>query len=240
MSIPALATLLFLSAQSEPSFTPDWRPTTTLRLSDPQEVEAPRGVIHELTFGIRIPFLGGDFDDAKTLKWNDVYSSVGGGWEAKYSHLFRVSPHVAVGPYAGVSLDVFGGKTIDVDPGTGLQTWDVDPWVMIRLVFGARVREQWGEFWMDQNIGIGPAIYSFGTAEGSLGFDSIEIIQSSVAFLFELGLRFGVAVSPRVDLGLGFNLELNGPPDAGRDLGPNAKLKGQSNFALTFLLNLNF
>jgi hypothetical protein len=110
---------------------------------------------------------------------------------------------------------------------------------MSRIVFGGRMREQWGAFWMDQSIGIGPCIYGSGTAEDSIGFDQIEIIQSSVTLLLELGFRFGVALSPKVDIGLGFSLEANGAPDSGEDL-PNVTLKGQGNFTLTFLINLNF
>jgi hypothetical protein len=246
MKIFILAVLGFLSipaaafAQDEPLFRPEWRPSGTLAFASAQEVNVPRPVTHELTLGIRVPFLGGDFDKGKTLKWNEVYSNEGGGFEVKYSALFRVSPNVSIGPYAGFALDVFGGKTIDVDPGTGLERWDVDPLVMIRIVFGVRAREQWGAFFMDQNIGIGPVIYSAGTAQDSIGFDQIEIVASTAAFLFEVGLRFGAVVSPKVDLGLGMNLELNGAPDAGQDLGPNAKLRGQANFVLTFLINLNF
>jgi hypothetical protein len=235
----ALFALLALPMTALAQAEREWRPPLTLTLG-PQEVDVPRPAYAELTLGIRVPFLGGDLDNSDSKQWNDLYNSAGGGFEAKYSHLFKVSPVVAVGPYAGLTLDVFGGKTIDVDPGTGLETWDVDPWVVTRIVVGARVRETFGAFWMDQNIGLGPVIYAFGAAEDSIGFDSVELIQSSVNLTLELGFRMGVVVSRKVDLGLGMAWEFNGKPETGEDLPSTFEFKGQSNFVLTFLINLNF
>jgi hypothetical protein len=224
-------------AQGEPSLLRDWTPTVGLA----QEVVETRPGIDELTLGIRIPFLGGDLDNSgSSMKWDDLYGNAGGGFEAKYSHLFKVSPVVSVGPYAGFTIDVFGGNHIDLDPGSGTQTFDVDPWAVVRLVFGARVRQQWGAFFMDENIGLGPVFYAAGTASDPLGFDDIEIIKGSVSLAFELGLRVGAVVSRKVDLGLGLAWELNGAPETGRDLSSAIDFKAQTNFVLTFLINLNF
>jgi hypothetical protein len=232
-----LALPLSALAKGEPSLLRDWNSAG----GPAQEVAETRPAIDELTLGIRIPFLGGDLDNTgSSRKWKDLYGEAGGGFEAKYSHLFKVSPVVAVGPYAGFTVDVFGGNHIDVDPGTGLERWDVDPWAVSRLVFGARVREQWGAFFMDENIGLGPVFYAAGTASDPLGFNAIEIIKGSVNLAFELGLRVGAVVSRKVDLGLGLAWELNGAPETGRDLSSAIDFKAQTNFVLTFLINLNF
>jgi hypothetical protein len=232
-----LAFPLSALAQSEPSLLRGWQPSGTLAQSAFPDDE--RRAYPELTLGVHVPFLGGDLDDTKTTKWNDLYSSAGGGFEAMYSHLFRVSPVVSVGPYAGFTVDVFGGKTIDFDKGPGVQTYDLDPLAMFRLIFGARIREQWGAFFMDQNIGLGPVVYGSGTASAFFS-DDIEIIKSSTNLAFEFGLRLGAVVSRRVDLGLGMTFELNGPPETGKDLQGGPDFRGQANFALTFLINLNF
>ncbi len=243
MFIAILGILVFpLSAfaQSEPSLLRDWKPGGSLSLPPTQEVEA-RNAIDEVTFGIRVPFLGGDLDNSgSSKKWQDLYGTAGGGFEVKYSHLFKVSPVVAVGPYAGFTVDVFGGKTIEVDPGTGPETWDVDPWAVTRLIFGARCRQQWGAFFMDENIGLGPVFYANGTASDLLAFNDIEIIQGSVNLAFEIGMRVGAVVSRKVDLGLGLVWEINGKPEAGQDVPTGYEYKAQTNFVLTFLINLNF
>jgi hypothetical protein len=232
-----LALPLSALAQGEPSLLRDWNPA----VGPAQEVVEPRPGIDELTLGIRIPFLGGDADNSgSSMKWSDLYGTAGGGFEAKYSHLFKVSPVVSVGPYAGFTVDVFGGNHMDVDPGTGLERWDVDPWAVTRLVFGARVREQWGAFFMDENLGLGPVFYAAGTASDPLGFNDIEIIKGSVNLAFELGLRVGAVVSRKVDLGLGLAWELNGAPERGADISSTIDFKAQTNFVLTFLINLNF
>jgi hypothetical protein len=235
-----LAFPLSALAQSDPSLLRDWKPGGSLSLPPKQEVEV-RSAIDEVTLGIRVPFLGGDLDNSGlSKKWKDLYGSAGGGFEAKYSHLFKISPVGAIGAYAGFTLDVFGGKTIVVDPGTGPETWDVDPWAVTRLIFGARVRQQWGAFFMDENIGFGPVFYSRGTASDLLAFNDIEIIQGSTKMCFELGMPLGAVVSRKVDLGLGMAWELNGAPERGRDLANTFDYKAQANFVLTFLINLNF
>jgi hypothetical protein len=238
--VALLASPLSALAQSDPSLLRDWKPGGSLSLPPTQEV-VDRTAIDELTLGIRVPFLGGDLDNSgSSKKWKDLYGTAGGGFEAKYSHLFKVSPVVAIGPYAGFTLDVFGGKTIVVDPGTGPENWDVDPWAVARLVFGARFREQWGAFFMDENIGFGPVFYSSGTASDLLAFNDIEIVKGSTKMCFELGMRLGAVVSRKVDLGLGMAWELNGAPERGKDLANTFEYKAQANFVLTFLINLNF
>ncbi|HZE97317.1 MAG TPA: hypothetical protein VE981_09845 [Planctomycetota bacterium] len=231
-----------LAAQAQSDALWEWRPSG--RLDVVQVVDPGPEVIHEVSLGFRLPILGGDNNNKTGDKWSDVYRPVGFGFFAQYSALFRVSPVVSVGPYISVSTDVFVGDLVTADTTAGnAGLIDVDPISETRLVFGARVREQWGAFVFDQNLGIGPIFYGSGT--GTQNFlvtdDEVEIIKASANLTFEIGFRVAAAVSRHVDLGLGFVYELNGRPDVGKDItDPTFEFKAQSNLVISFVINLNF
>jgi hypothetical protein len=233
------AMALPLTALAQNDALPEWRPAGRLDALQGQEV-GPE-IHHEISLGFRFPILGGENNNMTSDKWSDVYRPVGFGFLAQYSALFKASPVVSVGPYFAFSTDVFIGDLIEINGGADLV--DLDPISETRLLFGARVREQWGHFFMDQNIGIGPVFYGVGTGvAGFLGTErDVEVIASSASFAFEIGLRLGVAVSRVVDLGLGFVYELNGAPERGKDVqDPGWEFKAQSNFTISLLINLNF
>jgi hypothetical protein len=204
-------------------------------------MEEPRSeTLHELSLGFRIPILGGENNNRTSDKWSDVYNAAGFGFFAQYSPLFKISPVVHFGPYVGFSVDVFDGQVVEQGFGSAV---DVDPIAETRLILGARVREQWGAFFMDQNIGFG--VISYGQGTGTINFfngdNEIELIESSTAFAFEIGLRLGAALSRRIDLGLGFTGEFNGGPQRGKDIADTTfEFKGQANFVISLLININF
>jgi hypothetical protein len=112
---------------------------------------------------------------------------------------------------------------------------------MTRFLVGGRVRETFGHFFMDQNMGFGFATYSASNARAN-GV-SVGVIDSSIVFAFELGARFGFVVSNVVDLGIGLSWNYNGPPDVSSDIAqvdPSLSFRSQSNTILSFFINLNF
>lgn len=242
--IPALLALLAVplsaSAQSDAAFRTEWRPGGSLALM--QEVGDTHSSIHEVNLGIRIPFLGGDADNRSSNDWSDLYSEAGFGILGSYSRLFRVSRIFSIGPYAAITTDFFDGERVDVLPGAGTLRLDLEDLAVTRLVFGVRAREQFGAFWMDQHLGFGPVFYGAGEAENPLDDDDdLEFLDPSVSLTFEVGFRFGMAVSRTVDIGLGMAFELNGAPDKGDDVPDDGfEFKGQGNFVLTIAVNLNF
>jgi hypothetical protein len=193
-----------------------------------------------MTVGIRVPFLGGSLDNEGD-KWSDIFHSSGIGFELAGSFLWTVSDKVAVGIYTTFELDDFGGKTTTVDLGAGPVDIAQDDLLMTRFLVGARVRETFGHFFMDQNMGFGFATYSASNARSN-GV-SVGVIDSSFVFAFELGARFGFVVSRVVDLGIGFSYNYNGAPSVSNDLSqvdPTLTFHGQSNTILSFFINLNF
>jgi hypothetical protein len=194
----------------------------------------------EMTLGIRVPFLGGKLDNEGD-KWTDVFHSSGIGFNLDGSFLWAASSKVAVGIYTTFELDSFGGKTTTVDLGAGPVDITQDDLLMTRFLVGARVRETFGHFFLDQNMGFGFATYSSSSARAN-GV-SVGVIDSSIVFAFELGARFGFAVSEVVDLGIGLAYNYNGAPSVSNDLSqvdPSLKFQGQSNTILCFFINLNF
>jgi hypothetical protein len=194
----------------------------------------------ELAVGIRVPLLGGKFDNEGD-KWTDIFKSPGIGFELDGSFLWAVSDKVAIGVYTTLDIDVFSGKTTTVDVGFGPETIKQDNLVMTRFLVGGRIRETFGHFFMDQNMGFGLATYSSSGATSN-GV-KVGVIDSSVEFAFELGARFGFVVSRVVDLGMGISYNYNGAPNISSDLtqvDPSLKLDGQSNAVFFFFINLNF
>jgi hypothetical protein len=190
----------------------------------------------ELSVGVRVPFLAGDIDNFGE-KWTDYFESVGVGLEISGARLWSVSDKVAIGVYLSLDVDMFSGKTIDVG---GIQE-AFDDLTMVRFMVGCRVRETFGKFFMDQNIGIGLVSYSPVNAD-ALG-TSVGVIDGSTVFAFEIGYRFGIVISPVVDLGMSLSYNYNAAPDPSSDLTaviPDLKYSAQSNFVLGFFVNINF
>lgn len=195
---------------------------------------------NQLTISLRVPFLGGKLDNEGD-KWTDFFDSAGIGFGLDGSYLWSVSQKVAVGIYVAFDIDDFSGKTITADAGNGPVQEAYDDLVMTRFVVGARVRETFGVFFMDQNIGFGWATYS--AVNANVGGTNVGIIDATFVFAFELGLRFGFAVSPTVDLGMSLTYNYNGAPNVSSDISqvaPGLRLDSQANTVLGFFVNINF
>lgn len=196
-------------------------------------------MMDQMTIGIRLPFLGGDADNEGD-KWTDLFHD-GVGFGLDGSFLWRMSDKVYFGVYTAFQVDVFGGKSETVDVGFGPVKETLDDLVMTRFIVGARIRETFGHFFMDQNIGFGFATYSQVNADVS--GTTVGVLDSTVVFAFELGFRAGFVVSPVVDLGMSLTYNYNGAPDMSSDLtsvDPGFSFKSQSNFVLGFFININF
>jgi len=208
-------------------------PTTVLRVDKSEAYD-------EMTIGLRIPFLGGRLDNQGD-KWRDVFNSSGVGFGLDGSFLWTVSGKVALGIYTAFDIDVFGGKSTTVDLGSGPVKESQDDLVMTRFLVGGRIRETFGIFFMDQNIGLGFATY--GASNATASGVTVGVIDPSFVFAFELGVRFGFVVSRVVDLGMGLAWNYNGAPNISSDLSqvdPTLHFLSQSNTLLTFFININF
>jgi hypothetical protein len=198
----------------------------------------------QLTLGIRIPFLGGDItDEGVGEKWTDFFKSAGFGLSMRGAYLWSTSPAFAIGPYVGLSFDWFSGERQFFDDGVDSFSIEADTLFMMRSTVGVVLRENLGRrIMLEQYIGIGFALYSGtdatfddGTFSTSVGF-----IESSMSFVFELGFKFAVVVSRRVDLGFSLAFELNGPPDVGSEIDDGSfDYEAQENFVLGFFININ-
>lgn len=195
---------------------------------------------NELTATIRIPFLGGSMSNMGD-NWTDFFASSGVGIGLDGSYLWSVSSKVALGVYTSLAVDFISGKSVTVATSSGPVTEDFDDLVTTRFMFGGRIRETFGRFFMDQNIGIGFA--NIGSVDADVGGVTVGVIDDSTVFAFEMGLRLGVVVSRVVDLGMSLMYYYNGAPTPSSALTavlPGLKLRAQSDMILGFFININF
>lgn len=194
---------------------------------------------HELTFAVRVSIPGGEASDTKD--WSD-FLSPGIGLGVQYSWLPKASESLYFGPYAGISVDSYEGKEepVVIQP-VGNATVEPDSLETVGLEFGARIRKEFGKFFVDANVGIGVTFYTTThadiTAPGVTG--DAEAISASTAFLAVFGARFGLALSERVNLAAGVAFQINGAPDVGKDF-TGFNFKNQENVVISLSLDIAF
>jgi hypothetical protein len=183
-----------------------------------------------LTVGVRFTDLGGDLDDES--KWGDFFDA-GVGLEVGYQYLHPVSRKVHIGGYFRTALDRFAGDEEQLDPTLSVEADDM---TLIRFTLGARVRETFKSFFMDQSVGFGVVSYPDLDAEVSDGVDSVSasFVDGGLEFTVELAARFGFVISPKADVWISFGYENNGAPDVGSDIDDGTfDYDNQKNFVFT-------
>lgn len=183
-------------------------------------VSLPFGVLGE----DRIVTPGGTLTNSDHLLYSGLFRP-GVGVALEASLLFeperrpggemRLSDVPAVGPYAAIHWDRFGGGREEDDQGT-----EIEPDAMEITTILAGVRGEGaiqGPFWGSLRAGIGAAHYDAVRARfrpaGGPDFKG-EMIQETWAFAFETRLHFGWRAGP-LGLSFGFGFRMMGGPHDG-------------------------
>jgi len=197
----------------------------------------PWDAYNEITVGPRLTIPGGKLSSETT--WGDAFDS-GAGFEAQYSHLWRVSSKGAyLGLYGGLSFDQFGGQNFTDSSAPGV-TFKPDSMGIFGLEVGARLRQDIGAIFLDANLGVGPVFYpdTGVTLSGPGGSLDVDAIDRSTEFLFTVGFRVGVIASKQIDLAFGVNYQRNGAPQHSDNFQSN--FKAMENVVLSLTLDVNF
>ena len=110
---------------------------------------------------------------------------------------------------------------------------------MANVVFGGKLRQNFNGFHVEENVGIGAAIYMKQEVDiTDLGIEVLELIKSSVTYLANFGAKIGAPLSKDVELSLGISYQINGAPDEGKDF--NSTFKSQRNIILGLTLDIGF
>jgi hypothetical protein len=186
-----------------------------------------------LDVGIRFTDLGGSLDGDED--WSDFFDA-GVGLEVGYEYLHPVSRIVHIGGYFKTGLDRFSGDKADLSDEFGPFFLTADDMTLFRFTLGARIRETFKSFFMDQSIGVGFVTYSDVDGEFSDGIDSLNasIIEGGTEFTFELAARFGFILAPQASVWISFGYENNGAPDVASDVDDGTlDYENQKNFVFT-------
>lgn len=186
-----------------------------------------------LTVGVRFTDLGGDLDSESS--WGDFWDA-GIGLEVGYEYLHPLSRKIHLGGYVRTALDRFAGDKQDVNDPLGPLTVEADDLTLFRFTLGARVRETFKTFFMDQSVGFGFVTYSDVDAEVSDGVTTVSasMIEGGTEFTVELAARFGLILAPVASIWISFGYENNGAPDVGSDLDDGTfDYENQKNFVFT-------
>ena len=169
------------------------------------------------------------------VKWDDLISG-GIGLQLQYSDLYRSNSWVYTGWYLGVNIDSFGGRSSTVQ-GVDIRT---DRLNMANLEFGLKVRQNFQGFHLDEHLGVGAAMYMKQEVDiRNGGPEGLELIKSSVNYLFDVGVRFGAPIGKDVELALGVSYQMNGAPSEGDDFS-GLNFKSQKNVVLGLYLDFGF
>lgn len=166
--------------------------------------------------------------------WDDVVSG-GVGLQLQYSSLTRSNSWVYGGWYVGVNVDSFGGRTSDLTANGVTATVRTDRLNTVNLEFGGKLRQNFSGFHIDEHVGVGAVMYmkqEFDVRNG--GAEGLELIESSVSYLFDIGVRVGAPIGKNVELSLGVSYQINGAPGEGENVtGLNFKPMQNLVFGLT-------
>jgi len=198
-----------------------------------------RSEYDQLIFGLRNTLPTGEAFNG--TRWGQIVSG-GIGLEVQYQELWRTSSWIYAGWYGGIAFDSFGGRSSSLtDPSSGITT-DVRTARLntADLEFGGRVRQNFNGFHVDENVGVGALMYmkqDMDVRNG--GPQNLELIKSSVSYLFDLGVRVGAPVAKDVELGLGIAFQLNGAPSHGKDA-PGINFRPMQNVIIGLTLDIGF
>lgn len=169
------------------------------------------------------------------VDWDDLVSG-GIGLQFQYSALWRANSWNYGGYYFGVAVDSFGGRTSTLS-GATVRT---DRLNMVNVEFGGKLRQNFNGFFVDEHVGIGAAVYMKQELDiRNGGPEGLELIESSVNYLFDIGVRIGAPIGRDVELALGVSYHMNGAPSEGEDFS-GLKFKAQQNIVFGLTLDFGF
>lgn len=204
------------------------------------EGQSSVGPVKGLTVGLRFTDLGGTLDGEDD--WSDFFDA-GIGLEIGYEYLHPVTRKVHIGGYFRSSLDRFAGDEVDLSDDLGPFHVTADDMTLWRFTLGARVRETFKAFFMDQSIGFGFVTISNTNAEvndAGTVFD-VSFIEGGTELTFEMAARFGFVLAPQASVWISFGYENNGAPDVGSDIDDGSfDYENQKNFVFTLGGNFDF
>jgi hypothetical protein len=175
-----------------------------------------RAGYQELNFGLRASMPLGDMFNGQ--KWDDFYT-MGLGLEVQYTELWKSSRGIFGGWYGGIALESFGGRrNTFTDPNLGTIQLKSDRLNLASAEVGIRFREEFQTFHFDQNVGVGATFYGKADVEDGASGATGEFVQSSISYMFAVGLRLGAPIGDNCELGLGFTYRINGTPKEGEDV----------------------
>ena len=169
------------------------------------------------------------------INWDDL---VGGGigLQLQYQALWRANSWNYGGYFFGVDVDSFGGRTSTLNAGGASATVRTDRLNMAAVEFGGMLRQNFNGFHVDEHVGVGALIYmkqELDVRNG--GAEGLELIESSVTYLFDIGVRIGAPIGKNTEMSLGVSYQLNGAPSEGEDFS-GLNFKPMKNF----VIGLNF
>lgn len=198
-----------------------------------------KDVYSDVTVGIETSIPGGKaFEDTR---WSEIISG-GIGLDLEYSRLWRENSWVYLGYFTALNIDSFGGKkSTQFDPASStfvdIRTSRLN---MAGLQVGARLRENFSGFHMDQSVGVGASVYTKQEVDIMGGAQNLELIKSSVNYATSIAARIGAPLSKSCELNFGVGIRWNGAPDEGKDFKGALKFKSQQNLILGISLDFGF
>ncbi len=159
----------------------------------------------------KVSSLSGDFDSGLGADYDDLFET-GFGFELEGAYLFPAGKW-SIGPYLALGWETYGGDKFTDPLGDTLETDSLD---LLSIVAGfeAIVNFEGGLF-LNLHMGFGAASYS--AVEGTLSISgvpmNVDVFESTTAFAFALGARFGYQVE-RFMFDLGLGVRSQGAPDS--------------------------
>jgi outer membrane autotransporter protein len=155
--------------------------------------------------------LSGEVDSGLGVDYDDLFET-GFGLELEGAYLFTVGKW-SIGPYLALGWETYDGDRFTDALGDTLETESLD---LLSVVAGFEAIVHFAQgLFLNLHIGFGAADYS--AVEGTVTISgipmSVDVFESTTAFAFALGARFGYQVD-RFMFDLGLGVRSQGAPDA--------------------------
>jgi len=168
-------------------------------------------------FSLRYSIIGGN--DGAGGKWSDDFRN-GYGFRLNEVLQFHLNETWSIGGYISAGLDVFSAK------GSGN-----DDWLLFPFTVGFQGRARFGGGWFAEGyVGIGFVAYP--DVDTTVGGVSTPVFDSSIAFAFEIGGRFGFRFTQQLGVFVGVGYEHWGEPDVNQTTFPGGSAKPVENTIL--------
>jgi hypothetical protein len=191
-------------------------PQAGVQLARPGDVEWSTEVF------FRYSLIGGN--DGTGSKWNDDFSD-GIGFRVEGTWEYHLNEHWSIGGYLSTGLDIFPGNT---QGGVTL-----DDWLVIPVTIGFKGKAYFGKgFFAEAYIGIGFVFYN--GVDGTSAVAVTPVIDSSLAFAFELGAHLGYRFTQNVGILFGVGYAGWGAPALNQSTFPGGMAQPVENVTIDF------